>query len=177
MNLQPTEVTVFSHKSIEYYTPPKYIESVKKVLGAIDLDPATDLYPQQWIKARFFYVEKDDGLTKPWFGRVFVNPPYSMRNGKSNQMLWSQKLYESWISGEVSEAILLVKAALGYNWFEFLFEHFPVCFTRERISFLTKEKEMPAAKQANAFFYFFRNYDFSSFREEFEQYGRVVYPE
>lgn len=43
---------------------------------SFDLDPATPPV-QPWPTARQRYTEADDGLALPWFGRVFLNPPYS----------------------------------------------------------------------------------------------------
>lgn len=58
--------------SDEYYTPPHIIEA----LGHFDLDPATPKNPK-WRTADVMFTKEDDGLSKPWFGRVFLNPPYS----------------------------------------------------------------------------------------------------
>ena len=56
----------------EYYTPKEIIEA----LGHFDLDPATPVNPR-WRTADVMYTKEDDGLSKEWFGRVFLNPPYS----------------------------------------------------------------------------------------------------
>jgi hypothetical protein len=58
----------------EWYTPAKYIEMARKVLGEIDLDPASSLAANDTVKAKEWF---DDGLTKPWRGRVWMNPPYA----------------------------------------------------------------------------------------------------
>lgn len=58
--------------SDEYYTPLHIIEA----LGHFDLDPATPVHPK-WRTADVMFNKEDDGLSKEWFGRVFLNPPYS----------------------------------------------------------------------------------------------------
>jgi hypothetical protein len=74
------------------------------------------------VKTAHFFTQADDGLAKDWHGRVFLNPPYSKTDGKSNQELWAKKL----ISEQgVTEAVLMVKAAFGYQWFERLFSKYP----------------------------------------------------
>lgn len=39
-----------------------------------DTDPATS--KDNPLQCRFYYTEEDDGLTKPWPGDVFINPPF-----------------------------------------------------------------------------------------------------
>lgn len=56
----------------EWYTPIEII----KALGEFDLDPCAPVNPL-WQTARIMYNKNDDGLTKEWFGRVWLNPPYS----------------------------------------------------------------------------------------------------
>lgn len=58
----------------EWYTPPEIIRS----LGKFDLDPCTSEAAMKINNsAASFFTEKDNGLTKEWFGRVWLNPPYS----------------------------------------------------------------------------------------------------
>lgn len=174
---QAVGVTIFSHESVEYYTPMEYIEAVREVFGGyIDLDPASCKMAQQTVKAKRYYTVDDDGYSKRWGGKVFLNPPYSKTGGDSNQGLWSNKLIEEYESGDVTEAILLVKAALGYNWFEDIWVNWPVCFSRERLSFQKPDGTTEGkSKQASAIFYLGPNVD--RFREIFKMFGRVIMPE
>lgn len=127
-----------SSQTAEWYTPPIYIEAVREVLGEIDLDPASCAAANEWIKAKTFYTEEDNGLSKEWKGKVFLNPPYGKTKGKSNQGIWAEKLFHHYDASDVSEAILLTKSVPGYEWWEYLFSYLylPVCFCRERITFL-----------------------------------------
>lgn len=180
-SLQATQVTVFSQETVEYFTPSKYIEAARAVMGGIQLDPASCAYPQTWINAQEYYTKEQDGLAQDWYGRVWLNPPYGVTRARSNAGIWAKKLEHEIAEGRVSVAILLVKAALGYNWFERLFRRYPVCFTRERIRFLTLERAMPAAKQANAFFLLEPEPPYrphvGRFRDEFGKFGRVILPD
>lgn len=57
-----------------WYTPPSIFEG----LGLeFDLDVAHPSETLPWIPARVRYTVADDGLTMPWFGLVWANPPYS----------------------------------------------------------------------------------------------------
>jgi ParB family chromosome partitioning protein len=51
---------------------PRYILDT---LGKFDLDPCAAL-EQPWATAKRHLTVKDDGLKKPWVGRVWLNPPY-----------------------------------------------------------------------------------------------------
>lgn len=62
-----------SHKSVEWYTPAWIFEA----LGlTFDLDPASPHDMETAVPAETKYTVFDDGLKRPWFGRVWMNPPY-----------------------------------------------------------------------------------------------------
>jgi hypothetical protein len=64
-------------ESDEWYTPP----SIFDALGmTFDLDPCSP-GPSHWVPARKVYTKEDDGLSQPWNGTVFMNPPFGGRNG------------------------------------------------------------------------------------------------
>ena len=56
----------------EWYTPKSIIDS----LGKFDLDPCAPVTPL-WETASVMFNKNDDGLSKEWCGRVWLNPPYS----------------------------------------------------------------------------------------------------
>lgn len=68
--------------SDEWLTPPAIIEA----LGAFDLDPCSPV-KRPWDTAARHLTIEDDGLAKPWVGRVWLNPPYGPQIG-----LWLAKL-------------------------------------------------------------------------------------
>lgn len=55
----------------EWLTPP----SILSALGPFDLDPCAPA-DRPWDTAAIHYTASEDGLMKPWFGRVWLNPPY-----------------------------------------------------------------------------------------------------
>ena len=78
--------------------------------------------------------------------------------------------------GAVTGAVLLVKAALGYEWFEELWYRWPVCFPRRRLSFGMPDGSGDGqSKQGSALFYFGREPE--RFAEHFRRFGRVIWPE
>lgn len=65
--------SVPAHKSVEWYTP-TWIFDVLDL--TFDLDPASPHDMDTAVPATTKYNVFDDGLKKPWFGRVWMNPPY-----------------------------------------------------------------------------------------------------
>lgn len=60
--------------SDDYYTP----KAVFDALGIrFDLDVCAPPGGVEWVPAEKYYTMAEDGLTAPWWGRVWMNPPYS----------------------------------------------------------------------------------------------------
>jgi hypothetical protein len=64
-----------SSESNEHYTPRDIVERARLLMGGIDLDPASCEEANKTVKAGMIFTKVDDGLSKPWHGRVFLNPP------------------------------------------------------------------------------------------------------
>ncbi|WP_333599486.1 DNA N-6-adenine-methyltransferase [Flavobacterium sp.] len=67
---------------VEWMTPPELVKS----LGDFDLDPCSPI-DAPFYHAKTNFTTLDCGLTKEWFGRVYLNPPY----GRGMEM-WLEKL-------------------------------------------------------------------------------------
>lgn len=172
---QPVQVTIFSSESKEYYTPLEYIEAAREVMEKIDLDPASCEAAQERIVATACYTVEDDGLSKDWVGKIWLNPPYGKTGARSNQDIWAQYLISEYEKGNVEEAILLVRAALGYNWFENLWYDWTVCFVRERISFIKSDGSNDGKSKQGTVFLYLGPKD-EKFRDVFGKFGRVIFP-
>jgi ParB family chromosome partitioning protein len=74
---QPQVTIAVSHQSgsSEWWPPPLYADMARRVMGRIDLDPASCAGANENISATQFYDVHTDGLAHDWFGRVFLNPP------------------------------------------------------------------------------------------------------
>jgi hypothetical protein len=78
----PERVGMGAHQSPsmvtdEWLTPPE----VLRALGEFDLDPCSPRV-RPWDTAKRHYSILDNGLTKPWEGRVWLNPPYGTEAAK-----------------------------------------------------------------------------------------------
>lgn len=128
----------------EMYTPPYIIEAVRKVLGTIDLDPASCEKANETVKAtNYFSLESEKQLgirtldiqwnfwNQPDPVTAFMNHPY----GRIENKLWTQKLIHEYNVGNVSQAICLVFAATSEAWFQPLLDY-PICFIAGRVKHL-----------------------------------------
>lgn len=112
-------------KTTTWLTPP----SILKALGPFDLDPCTP--PKMpWRTAEMRYTEEDDGLSQPWFGRVWLNPPYGRQidewmrrmathgNGialtfaRTETAMWHQYVWP------VAESILFLRGRLTFHYLD-----------------------------------------------------------
>jgi len=90
----------------DYYTPVEYSAAIRATYGEPpDLDPATcnqannDSYGRG-IHARRIYDQLEDGLVKPWFGKVWLNPPFGQWDK------WVQKITDELDRGDVTELMV-----------------------------------------------------------------------
>jgi hypothetical protein len=59
-----------------WFSPPAVLEALGGP-DSFDLDPCSHV-DRPWPTARQHYVQEDNGLILPWFGRVWLNPPYQI---------------------------------------------------------------------------------------------------
>lgn len=96
------------HKSVEWYTPAWIFEE----LGiSFDLDPSSPHDHESQVPATIKYTVYDDGLSKKWIGRVWLNPPYG-----PDTTFWIQRLIEH------GDGIALVFSRTDTVWFQNAFK-------------------------------------------------------
>lgn len=167
----PIAVPHISSKNNEWYTPEKYIQAAREVMGGIDLDPASCAQANETVRATRYYDIQSNGLDKEWNGRVWLNPPYGRSEDGSNQDVWSSRLIDQYHDGVTTEAILLVNAAVDTRWFQRLF-NYPICFPAQRINFSTPESTISGSTHGSALVYF-GPHD-RHFADVFGRFGTVV---
>jgi ParB family chromosome partitioning protein len=155
----------------EWYTPPEYIEAAKSLMGRIDLDPASSRKANEIVGANKYFSMEDDGLSKKWAGKVWLNPPYSQPLISS----FSEAVSRKYETGEITEACVLVNNATETSWFQRMLKvTAAVCFPSGRIRFINKDgKPFGAPLQGQAILYFGKNKD--EFGKVFSKFGVVLF--
>lgn len=153
----------------EWYTPSIYIEAARQVLGTIELDPASSATANDVVQAEEYYDIEDDGLTLPWEGNVWLNPPY----GRDLIAPFIEKICLHARSGEITAAIVLVNNATETDWFQTLAAHADaLCFPRSRIRYWNASGTHDSPLQGQAFAYI--GPDKYLFGSVFSQFGIVL---
>lgn len=138
---------------VEWYTPAVYIEAARKIMGGIDLDPASCETANKTVKATKYYSKNNDGLSKKWAGRVWLNPPYAA--GVVDDFV--DKLEDE--AKNIEAAIVLVNNATDTRWFLSLSVlSSAVCFLSGRVRFINKHGDpVGAPLQGQAVVYIGKN--------------------
>lgn len=119
----------FSSDSEEWFTPREIVDRVLQVFGAIDLDPCSNSKTTPNVPAKKHFTKFEDGLSRPWRGKVYMNPPYGRELAA-----WVEKLVGEHEARRASEAIALVPSRTDTEWFRRL-KPYPRCFLFGRLHF------------------------------------------
>jgi len=121
------------------YTPEKFIIAARQTLGWIDLDPASSRLAQATIMAYHWcgldhpQPDRRDGLTVPWAGRLWVNPPFS----GGYLLRYTKRLLAAYHEGDVTAACLLTICDSTTEYSHLLLTHATAfCWPHDRINFI-----------------------------------------
>lgn len=90
-------------QSDDWYTP----REIFAALGlTFDLDPCSP-GSHHWVPARTVYTKVDDGLSLPWSGLVFMNPPFGDRFG---HVPWLRKFFAH------RNGVAIIRAYTSSSW-------------------------------------------------------------
>jgi DNA N-6-adenine-methyltransferase (Dam) len=120
----------------ECYSPPILLNAARRVLGTIDLDPASCAAAQKTVKAGLYYDKQTDGLQHEWRGKmIFLNPPFSTKLIRP----FTEKFLTEWKAGRITAAIIVCLNTTDTKWAQpLLTESDVVCFWKGRIPFETE---------------------------------------
>lgn len=96
----------FSSKSDEWSTPQAFFDAVSRLDGPFDLDVCASA---ENAKCSRYFDRACDGLTQPWTGTCWMNPPYGREIGR-----WMQKAVRSAQDG--AKVVCLVPARTDTAW-------------------------------------------------------------
>lgn len=192
-----------SSGEFEYYTPLAISDLAREVMGSIDLDPASSCIANERIKAKQFFTINDDGLSKEWHGRVFLNHPFHRgekackpncnkvtckKPTKNNpnrrghcitkdipsNLMWMNKLINAYNNKEIEEAVVITFASTSEDWFWGLL-NFPQCFPKGRIHYYKPDgTQSKGATKGSVITYLGPNV--RRFAETFKTLGRIQVP-
>jgi phage N-6-adenine-methyltransferase len=136
--------TGFAHedrraKKHEWGTPATIFELLNIMF---DLDPchpqiAYSIPIDNWCHA--WYTKEDDGLKSPWFGRVFMNPPYG-----DGIIHWMAKMHEH------ANGIALVFARTDVKWYrQYALQADAILYLKTRLKFIDMNDDKDEEKAKN----------------------------
>jgi hypothetical protein len=160
----------------DYYTPTEYVESARRAMGGIDLDPASSQWANRRIRAGRIYTKNDDGLapSNKWSGKVWLNPPYGRLAGP-----FMDRLRAEYTAGNVEQAVACLNSSGNTtHWFQPLWS-LHICWPVGRVKFWggsnpddVKTDVNNAPMNGTCFVYFGSNTE--AFIREFDQYGPIT---
>ena len=160
-NQRPAYIVNNSHDA-EWYTPEWIIESVRHVMGSIDLDPASCEDANLRIKATQYYSRDDDAFQHKWTGNVYLNPPYT----------GIEKFITKLCESDIHQAIVLCNNATETRWFKrvIMEKATAIVFLTGRLHFVRSDsREVGAPMQGQCLIYIGDNTE--AFLREFKCHG------
>ncbi len=160
-----------------WQTPKQVADLCRAALGGIiDLDPASSAAANLIINASYFFTEDVNGLSLPWRGRIFLNPPYG-GNEEVGAKAFTRKLVSEIQDGHVEQAITVLNLQSWPTlWFPIVKKHASAhAVWRKRIPFLGprpksgKGTKYGSSKNGTIFSYFGREH--KRFEDLFEPFA------
>lgn len=181
---------------VEYYTPKKWTDAARQVMGTIELDPASCLNANLSVLADRFFDKEIDGLTQDWITpALWMNHPfhkgenpcptnrekckklackkrgYHIDKAIPDNAAWINKLIQEYQCGNVKQAIIITFASTSETWFRPLLK-FPQCFPDGRIHYYKPDGTIDkGVTKGSVLTYLGPNVDV--FGEVFSQFGEV----
>ena len=185
-----------SSYGVEFYSPPPLLAAAHQVMGGIDLDPASSAIANNNVRATRYFTEAQDGLSKPWRGRVWMNHPWGAKENACKptckkkrcskrgfhlekdfpgNAAWINKLHESYLSGAVSQALCITYASTSEDWFKPLKQHYPGCYLDGRTSFY-HPNGTALEQNTKGCVVTYLGTDVDAFHQAFSQFGDILVP-
>ncbi len=155
----------------EWYTPQILTDAARKVMGSIDLDPASSQSANKSVGATEYFTAIDNGLQRDWFGNVWLNPPYAQPLIRE----FADKTVIEYRKDRISQACILVNNATETEWFQTLLRCAnAVCFHKGRVQFWQPGQPSATPLQGQAIIYL--GAQAQQFADTFRIHGQVLKP-
>jgi len=131
----PFQTVGYTAGSDEHDTPIEFFSPIADAVGGFDLDPCassdSDLADEN--------LTKDDGGLREWYGKVWMNPPYS------DVSEWMEHANQQYQHGNADLIVSLVFARTSTQWFHnYAREADTLCFVEGRLTFGEADHSAPA---------------------------------
>jgi ParB family chromosome partitioning protein len=131
-----TKVHIVPGATSEWGTPAYIVEAAREVMGSIDFDPASSVLFNKTVKADKYLTRGDDGLSTTWYGRVWMNPPYSDYKGQANE--WLSRLHSQWTLGMITSGMTIFQVGtLSQPGAQLLIKSGMACIFNHRVKFVS----------------------------------------
>lgn len=97
---------------IEWFSPPQLFEELNREFH-FTLDPCSPVDEQYRLPVNNHFTVVDNGLILPWYGRVYVNPPW----GWHLTSRWVEKAHLESRRDEVEVVVGFLPAQVDADWF------------------------------------------------------------
>lgn len=159
---------LFSSTDNEHYTPLDLLfEVVKFYGGMIDLDPCSNSKTLPNTPSRLQYTKEDDGLSQPWFGNVFVNPPYG-----GDLKHWAIKAKSEYLCGNCQQILFLAPSRTETAWYRELIQFDRLNFAK-RLKFQNPKNDGNSAPFPSVMFYLGKRHQ--AFDDRFSSLGEIIF--
>lgn len=144
-------------KSEEHFTPAPIVQAARRLMGNIELDPASCQEANEVVQASRIFTKADSGLDQIWKAdSVFLNPPggclrkneasqwVSTRTGESAAAVWWSYLSHQHELGQIKQAFFVgftlevlrsAQKACEYYHRAVPVQNYFRCYPRNRIAF------------------------------------------
>lgn len=177
----------------EYYTPVEIVDAARRVMGGIELDPASSEGANRAVIADRFFTAEINGLAQPWIAKsLWMNHPFH-RGWKActvdcqrascakrghhiyhdipSNTDWINKLCSSIGWEKVQQACNITFAATSEKWFQPLLDR-PQCFLYPRTNYRKPDGTiLKGITKGSVVTYFGPNV--AAFAREFRRFGKV----
>lgn len=138
-------MTVHTHEQrygskFEWLTPAWIFEAIG---CTFDLDPCSPVDRPTNVPAAQRFTINDDGLTRDWFGRVWMNPPFGTENGVHQ---WLRRFYQH------GNGIGIIRADTSTSWWHDYVSQSPVIvLPRGRVRYVNNNEGIEKVKGGPGF--------------------------